>query len=119
MVQRENSFTTLSVAKSLILPLLQVQQLKDQVAELQAVGPGCVNPTQSKASLQFFCCVEMVGQEQRTAPDAAEQTEETEKLRAAEAQAQQQAGRLVSSWNWLMYIDAKVMVSHSLWVFFL
>ena len=33
---------------------LQVQQLKDKVAELQAVGPGCVNPTQSKASLQFF-----------------------------------------------------------------
>ncbi len=58
-----------------------------------------VNPAQSKASLQFFCRVEMVGQEQRTAPDAAEQTEETERLRAAEAQAQQQAGRLVSSWN--------------------
>jgi len=35
----------------------------------------------------------MVGQEQRTAPDAAEQTEETERLRAAEAQAQQQARR--------------------------
>ena len=33
---------------------LQVQQLKDKVAELQAVGPGCVNPTQSKASLIFF-----------------------------------------------------------------
>ena len=38
----------------------------------------------------------MVGQEQRTAPDAAEQTE-TERLRAAEAHAQEQAGRLVSS----------------------
>ena len=37
-----------------VLPLLQVQQLKDKVAELQAVGPGCVNPTQSKASLIFF-----------------------------------------------------------------
>ena len=39
----------------------------------------------------------MVGQEQRTAPDAAEQTEETQRLRAAEAQAQQQARRRVSS----------------------
>ena len=40
----------------------------------------------------FFCRVEMVGQDQRTAPDAAEQTEDTERLRAAEAQAQQQVG---------------------------
>ena len=95
-MQRETSFTTLSVSKSLMtfclfLPLLQVQQLKDRVSELQAVGPGCVNPTQSKASLQFFCRVEMVRQEQRTAPDVAEQTE-TERLRAAEAHAQEQAG---------------------------
>ena len=64
---------------------------------LQMFNP--IFSVQSKASLQFFCCVEMVGQEQRTAPNAAEQTEETERLRAAEAQAQQQAGRLVSSWN--------------------
>ena len=64
---------------------------------LLAIGLGCVNPTRSKASLQFLCRVEMVGQEQRTAPDAAEQTEETERLRAAEAQAQQQVGGLVSS----------------------
>ena len=34
----------------------------------------------------------MVRQEQRTAPDAAEETEETERLRDAEAQAQEQAG---------------------------
>ena len=62
---------------------------------LLAVGLGCVNPTQSKASLQFFCRVEMVRQEQRTAPDAAEQTE-TERLRAAEAHAQEQAGMYAS-----------------------
>ena len=63
----------------------------------------------------------MVGQEQRTAPDAAETTEETQRLRAAEAQAQQQARRRVSSidvYFILFYIDVKVMFSHSFSVFF-
>ena len=57
---------------------------------------------QSKASLQFFCHVEMVGQEQRTAPDAAEQA-----VASAEAQAQQKAGPVClfmeSSWRRLLW----------------
>ena len=56
---------------------------------------------QSKASLQFFCH-EMVGQEQRTAPDAAEQA-----VASAEAQAQQKAGPVClfmeSSWRRLLW----------------
>ena len=35
----------------LFLPLLQVQRLKEKVADFRLLGPGCVNPTRSKASL--------------------------------------------------------------------
>ena len=63
----------------------------------------------------------MVGQEQRTAPDAAEQTEETQRLRAAEAQAQQQARRRVSSIDVYFILTekyVKVRFSHCFSVFF-
>ena len=63
MVQRETSFTTLSVSKSLVTfgrfcPCFRFSSSKTKFlnCRLLAVGLGCVNPTRSKASLILLPC---------------------------------------------------------------
>ena len=88
------------VTFGLFCPCFRFSSSKTKLLNCRLWVQGVWIPRRAKllwSSLQFLCRVDMVGQEQRTAPDAAEQTEETQRLRAAEAQAQQQARRRVSS----------------------